>query len=67
MLRDFAWSYFEKTGSIEAYLTYRYLNEAVIEENEWKPSGKEPTVNPTVEPTVKPTVKPTDKPTGTDN
>ena len=54
MLKDFAWSYFERTGSIEAYLTYRYLSEAVIEENEHKPSGEEAD-------------KPEDKPTGTDN
>lgn len=55
MLKDFAWNYFEKTGSIEAFLTYRCLSEVA------------PTKAVNGENECKSTKKSEDKPTGTDN
>ena len=42
MTQEFVWNYFEKTGSVEAYLTYKSMNsakEAVSDKDEDKPTG----------------------------
>jgi hypothetical protein len=47
MLKDFAWSTFEKTGDIQSYFFYREMKDLDIEKSKQKREEQDPAINET--------------------